>query len=59
MTWTEIRYISQSEYNEIKSLQALWGMEIWRTHCSRELVRLYDLEADRQKMISGNLPELL
>ena len=40
------------------SLMSIWGYVEWKMHCSRELVRLYDLEADRQKMISGKLPEL-
>ena len=50
--WTELSYITLTELIEIRSLQAMWGMIQWRKHTSRELVRCYDLEFERQKMLT-------
>ncbi len=49
--WTELKYISHIELREVIDLIQLWGAELWRLHASWELVKNYDLEAERQKKI--------
>ena len=49
--WTELKYITHSELTEINTLQSMWGSNGWRKHVSRELVRNYDLEKERQKLL--------
>ena len=50
--WTEMRFINRSDLHEIKNLQSMWGITEWRKHVSRELVKNYDLEEDRQSQLN-------
>ncbi len=45
-----LKYIGIDELQEIEFLMMMWGIK-WKFHTSNELIRLYDCEVERQKMV--------